>query len=329
MTTEPEKTGKAVLILGNGISRLSYSDFIQSWAQSGGEVWAANYAFREFGPIITRIAGHKEAMVEAVAYRAEHGLSYEIWGGNTGRVLPGSRVFTVPPKWLRDTGSTLVAQALHEGYERIVCCGYDFGGPDVLSPGLWRQDKRNWIERWQEIYRQWGLDRVEFVGHDHKPYIVSTIGNRRKIRDYSSRYLRGLPHIDRPEYIEAHARYMKENGITIDPDRVKRGFMADYVKVKWANGIVSRLSRRVAEIYVDRGKVKIIEELEDATNTVEAAIGHLADSVEASMRAAVGQVADMVESVVDALDGEDSPEVKEERKAKEAPGSRKPKLGRK
>lgn len=311
MTAELEKTGKAVLILGNGISRLSYDEFIRSWAVSGGEVWAANYAFREFGPIITRIAGHKEAMVEAVAYRAEHGLSYEIWGGNTGRVLPGSRVFTVPPKWLRDTGSTLVAQALHEGYERVVCCGYDFGGPDVLSPGLWRQEKRNWIERWQEIYRQWGLDRVEFVGHDHKPYIVSTIGNRRKIRDYSSRYLRGLPHIARPEYIEAHARYMKENGITIDPDRVKRGFMADYVKVKWANGIVSRLNRRVAEIYVDRGKVKIIEELEDAADAVKAVAGHVAD--------AVG-------SVVDALDGDDSPEAKEDSSGGRNP---KPKIGRK
>jgi len=55
---------KKVLLLGNGISRLLYKDYINKWK---GEIWACNRAFLEYGDRITRIAGHDEVMEEAAA----------------------------------------------------------------------------------------------------------------------------------------------------------------------------------------------------------------------------------------------------------------------
>ncbi len=182
-----------VLILGNGISRLLHEDTIRSWP---GELWGCNYAFREFGPQLTRLTGHVAVLREARAYRDQHGFAYQIWGGHLSGIDPDMHAFTCPRQFCKDSGTTLVAQAFEEGYERIRVVGFDLGGPDVLSPGIEDQNKTMWIKRWRELARHYGLARVRFVGYDHKPMIQGDFNER----FYARRYQSGQPHIPGEEY---------------------------------------------------------------------------------------------------------------------------------
>jgi hypothetical protein len=88
-------TAKKVLILGNGISRRSFTDAIESYP---GEVWACNYAFREFPKKITRLTGHREPLAEAQELKDREGLSLEIWGGPISGGNQAWKKFTVSPK---------------------------------------------------------------------------------------------------------------------------------------------------------------------------------------------------------------------------------------
>lgn len=175
-----------ILILGNGLSRLSFEDDIQSFP---GDVWACNRAYLDYGDKISALAGHADVMQEAKKYRDAHGQGYSIFGIN--------KEFTCPDKYRKDTGTTLIAEALTRGYNVIVC-GFDLGGLDVYSPNHEKKNKSTWVQRWRLIFQEYDPDRVTFWGHDHKPFILS---NRAPI-EYYREYSRGKPHIKDGTYPE-------------------------------------------------------------------------------------------------------------------------------
>jgi hypothetical protein len=168
---------KKVLILGNGKSRLKYKDFVKKW---DGEIWACNRAFLELAsgdiPRINRLTGDSDALVIASEYRQKHGLKFEIYIRKPfqGEHVRGEKkLFTINPKYIKDSGTTWVCQALIEGYDQIYCVGFDLGGPDIYIAQHEKLNKKIWVERWRQIAQDFGLDKIIFVGLDHKPFILS------------------------------------------------------------------------------------------------------------------------------------------------------------
>jgi len=191
-----------VLILGNGISRLLYYDFILNWKN---EIWACNFAFKEFGHILNRLTGHGWVMEEAEKEKIKRGWKFEIWCGD----FPVThKKFTVNERFLSDSGTTLVAQALEENYE-VYLCGFDLGGFDILSPGKIRR-KDHWVRRWHSINKWYGLNSVEFIGHDHKVFIENGGSTRKYSRDYVTN---NQPHIPGEEYQDLFYRFQKMRDI--------------------------------------------------------------------------------------------------------------------
>jgi len=176
-----------ILILGNGISRLSFDAQIRAFT---GEIWGCNRVYIDYGDILTALAGHSDVMREAEAWREKTGATFAI--------LPDSRPYSCPEIYRKDTGTTLVAEALTRGHDVIVC-GFDLGGLDVYSPDHEKKDKSVWVKRWRLILSEFWPDRVTFWGHDHKPFILSG----RPEREYSARYMHGVPHIEGDGYDEA------------------------------------------------------------------------------------------------------------------------------
>lgn len=231
-----------VLILGNGISRLPYDQKIREYP---GEIWGCNRIFWEYGDVLARIAGHRDAMEEAARYRSEHGCQYQIYGGHLSKRCD-ARPFTVAPEWITDTGTTMVAQALYEGFS-VEVCGFDLGGADVLSPGIETQSKPQWVKRWRTILARFGSDRVQFWGYDHKPYLMSSDGASK----YANAYLYGRPHIPTDEYKELHAQRF---GVRSSYPR----HGGDMVQVRFANGHLTELREPVAERLRDKGELEIL-----------------------------------------------------------------------
>lgn len=162
-----EITGiRKLLILGNGVSRNQgdVKKFVEDWR---GEIWACNYAFREAPGLnwITRITGHKEALVAADEFRRMKGYDFEIWGPELDGIK--TRSFCCDPYWVRDSGTTLAVEALIEGYQKIYCAGFDCGGDDIYCGDMGKMG-RTWLRRWQEIKNTFGLDRFTFMGRDIK-----------------------------------------------------------------------------------------------------------------------------------------------------------------
>lgn len=232
---------KKVLIVGNGISRLAYTDRINAFK---GEVWACNYAFREF-PRVKRLIGHVEPMREAVALREKGELDCIIYAAPIGP--REGAALTCPPAFYRDSGSTLVAEALHSGYAAEVV-GFDFGGPDVYAENHHLLGKRNWVERWVEIHKTYGLDRVTFWGYDHKPHILAVAEGRELSRKYEMSYKRRRPHIQDPEYLAIWEKKM--GGLKLPEDMVRVRYRS--------NGLESDMKLSIAEIMVRRGSVDIL-----------------------------------------------------------------------
>lgn len=230
----------SVLILGNGISRLLHDDFIDSF---GGELWVANYAYRRYGARCTRVCGHSNVMDEAAVYRDQHGLNFKIMGRVTDR---DECSITCPAEFRKDSGTTMVAQALEEGYD-VYLCGFDLGGPDVLSLNLHLRNKRSWVRRWKAIVDRYGAERIHFVGHDHLPVIV--LGDD---VSYARRYRKGLPHIPDPEYIALHRLIYGSHGAW-RPEHV--------VKVRYIKknpGFETEYRESIAMKLADKGVVEII-----------------------------------------------------------------------
>lgn len=235
-----------VLILGNGISRKGQDDLVLSWP---GEVWACNRAFTEYPEKITRLTGHAEVLTEAAEYKDQHPSStFELWSGHLGKPADGAHRFTCPREFLRDSGTTLAAQALEEG-RRIALLGFDLGGWDIHSPGLVGQDKTAWVTRWRELIARYGAERIRFLGHDHMPFLLSS-----KAPDkYAKRYTSGKPHIEAPEYIATWEQSTgKKHNPVPDPPVI--------VKVKFCNGYEGTLREEMAARLVKKGECVIVQD---------------------------------------------------------------------
>lgn len=233
------KNEKKVLILGNGLSRLSYNDFIEQWEY---EIWGCNFVYADWGWKLTRITGHVDVMAEAKIYKEENNYKYEFWGGNLGQ-FEFDKKFTCDNQFLKDSGTTFVAQALEEKY-KIYCLGFDLGGRDMYSQNHHTMNKTNWVLRWRIIANTYGLDDIHFIGHNHKPFILG----KESAHSYANRYLTGKPHIDNEEYLEL---YKKFNVIKPKEDN-------SFVTVKYKDGKIMEHRKLVAKKLVEKGIVEII-----------------------------------------------------------------------
>lgn len=185
-----------VLILGNGASRSEHMDFVRSWE---GEIWACNWAYFELIdgslPRIDRLIGDKKALIRALKAKRKYGFTYEcICKGEPKDELsectPASS-FGVSRKTVFDSGSALVELALREGYEKIYVVGFDLGGRDLYITDHDKRNKSAWVRKWRMLDQKYGLDRVEFIGTDHKWYIQSDLPP-----DYYARfYTKGFNHL--------------------------------------------------------------------------------------------------------------------------------------
>jgi len=243
------------LILGNGISRLAYVDLIRDWP---GEVWGCNRAYLDHGDKLTRLCGHDDVMIEARQYRDDQGLSYEIWGGHIGGGSATEKAFTCPPGFRKDSGTTLVAQALHEG-RAIALCGFDLGGPDIHSPGLEKQLKHNWIDRWRNIVKTYGDENIRFIGFDHLWFINSNLS----ALEYSRKYAAGRPHIFDDEYLKVWEKWAGKPPFVTGDEYMK-------VQVKYKDGRLAQMDAEIAHKMQAKGKVEIVKEKKAEAPKVEA-----------------------------------------------------------
>ncbi len=173
-----------MLILGNGLSRLSFDKQIRAYR---GPIWACNRAYLDYGNVLTGLHGHTDVMQEAKLYREAHNQKFVIF--NDEESLKCAEIYR------KDTGTTLVAEALTRGYE-VELCGFDLGGADVYSPGHDKKNKTTWVQRWRGILQAFGAEHVTFWGYDHKPFLLS---NRPAI-EYFRMYGKGKPHIHTDAY---------------------------------------------------------------------------------------------------------------------------------
>jgi hypothetical protein len=173
-----------ILILGNGLSRLSFDEKIRAWR---GPIWGCNRIYLDYGDILTGLAGHEDVMREARLYRDAHGQKYTI--------LAEEDELQCAEIYRKDTGTTLVAEALTRGYE-VELCGFDLGGIDVYSPGLERKDKTTWVKRWRYILSKFGAEHINFWGYDHKPFLLS----KAPAIEYFRLYGKGKAHIATDAY---------------------------------------------------------------------------------------------------------------------------------
>jgi hypothetical protein len=182
-----------VLILGNGISRLLYDDYIRNFP---GAVWGCNYIYLDYGEKLDLITGHQDVLVLANKYRKKNNLKYKIISGSP---VAGNNIYEESFKckvfFLKDSGTSLIAEALTRGLN-IEVCGFDLGGKDCYSQEHQKISKRNWVERWRHIFAVFGHNNVTFIGHDHKDYLLSC----KSTGKYAEKYLKGKPHIEDKEY---------------------------------------------------------------------------------------------------------------------------------
>lgn len=198
---------KEVLILGNGISLLLHDAFIKNYK---GEIWGCNLIYLKYGSLLTRITGHSEAMVLAKKERKNKQYKYEIWGGHLGLAKTYEKIFSVDKKYFTNSGTTLVAQALKEGYA-VKLCGFDFGGKDVYTENHDKHDKSIWINRMREVISDFNAkDKISFVGYDHKPFLISNLN----ANQYYINYVQGKSHIADAEYLKLLKTY-KHNKLPV------------------------------------------------------------------------------------------------------------------
>ena len=249
-----------VLILGNGISRVQFDKRIRAF---DGEIWGCNYVYIEYGEKLTRLTGHRDVLQKAIEYRDEHGLDFEIWSGHLGRNrIENTETFSCPREFLKDSGTTLVAQALHEGRRRVLVCGFDLGGPDILSLGLEKENKVSWVNRWRTLARVYdNLSAVEFIGFDHKPYILS----KRPADLYWRQLQRGRAHIDDPGYLETYRLLYGDRIRGPKEDRMVRVKYISGPRVGWE----TQYKESVAQILANRGEIEILGSIEEEGSVIE------------------------------------------------------------
>lgn len=232
-----------VLILGNGISRLAFDEQIRGFH---GEIWGCNRIYLDYGDVITGLSGHTDVMQESSDYRTEHDQKWRVMGSEEDP-------YTCRELFRKDTGTTLVAEALTRGHDVIVC-GFDIGGLDVYSPAHEKKNKTSWVERWRLILSEFGSDRVTFWGHDHKPFLLSS----RPASEYSRKYLRGQPHIEGDGYDEAarnwkgdYSRIWDAIPCVIFRNVGTRDYTFSEIPGAFRNGDEARIPESLARKYAD------------------------------------------------------------------------------
>ena len=243
-----------VLILGNGISRLLHDRYIASWT---GEIWGCNRVFeeREIAPRLSVITGHKDRLITAAEYREAHGYTYVLYGMLDGE---SEKPVTVPGEMRKDSGTTLVAQALEDGYEQVHVCGFDIGGPDIYSPiNHMRFRKTSWVRRWRAILTYYGTERVYFVGHDHTAYLLDASTDHA----YMKLYRRARPHIQDPDYLGLYWLIYGIGDDTFAAGVIARMSIASLRKVATMRGIDHQGMRRAELCATLRTKSELGEEL--------------------------------------------------------------------
>lgn len=142
----------SVLILGNGVSRLTEKSYIDNWK---GELWACNFAFKEymFLPHIDRLgSAHREVLEEAIQFRRDHGLDFRLFSYiKMTEVEP----FACAKGW--STGSLMLQQAMYENFDKIVLAGFDMGGPDIYNPA---NSGSNFRKQFNTIMKEFGFGKV-------------------------------------------------------------------------------------------------------------------------------------------------------------------------
>jgi len=188
---------KSVLILGNGKSRLEYKDFIKNWED---EIWACNRAFLELAtgelPRLDRLIGDLSALKLAVEFKQKYDATFDIYvrkNFHLTELKTEAQVVTISDEYVKDSGTTFVVQALYENYDEIVLIGFDLGGPDIYIKNHELKNKKTWISRWKKIAKDFGLDRITFMGTDHKKFILSGIPSSQ----YVKKYIKGKEHLDK------------------------------------------------------------------------------------------------------------------------------------
>ena len=222
-----DKTMK-VLIVGNGISRLPYYQTIFDF---DGEVWGCNQSYLEFGHIYKRIAGHKQWTEDAYRAKIEYGWDFEVWCGLKDNIIDfPHRMFTThEERFWHNSGTTLVAQALEEGYE-VSVIGFDLGGFDIYGYKVVYGSHDHWVKRWRDLEKYYGLENVTFIGYDHKPYILSEA----LISQYTKHYKRAnRPHIKTDEYKKLFEQFKIER----KKDREYRG--EQYIDFAIKRGVIN------------------------------------------------------------------------------------------
>lgn len=227
------------IILGNGISRLKYDHLIRFWK---GEVWGCNRVYLDYGDTITALAGHTDVMLEAEKARVSLGHEYSIFGI--------SENFTCPEIYRKDTGTTIVAEALTRGMD-VICCGFDIGGLDVYSPDHEKKNKPQWVQRWRLILENFDPARITFWGYDHKPYLLSDA----PAGMYARQYTQGKSHISDEEYTKQVSEWKNDYSRIYDlvpcvllKNIGKRDWFFEGNEILKMGGII-KLSQTLAEKY--------------------------------------------------------------------------------
>lgn len=187
---------KNILIIGNGTSRKLHEEFIDSWND---EIWACNQAYKEFGhkKNLTKIIGDAPTVPMILSWKEENKSSFEVVV--TSRVYeilepqdkPKVSALQCPIKYHNDSGTSLVAEALTSRYAGVSVAGFDLGGKDIYVEGHEKLVKAIWIDRWRKLAKDFSLDSIQFIGYDHKKFILSDL----PADSYSKIYTRSGDHL--------------------------------------------------------------------------------------------------------------------------------------
>lgn len=185
---------KRVLILGNGLSRNYYEEIYDIW---NAEIWGCNWVYKEYLdkkiPRLDLLIGDYICLKKVIPYAKKELKNTRIIG-KSNRSLEIGIVY--PPsaekQFFGDSGSTATVHAINEGYDEIYLLGFDLGGPDIYQQNHHLRNKKSWLRNWRNINERYGLEKVFFIGFDHKSIIRSPYPDD----IYAMKYMRGEDHLD-------------------------------------------------------------------------------------------------------------------------------------
>lgn len=184
---------KRLLILGNGKSRLKHMDYVKSW---NSPIWGCNSIYKEYIdgaiPRLDLLMGDFSSLNEVVGNLRSLPKHIEILGKNLRSAnLPKVKMIDLESKYINDSGTTLIVLALKRGFQEINLIGFDLGGEDIYVPNHEQRNKSIWVRNWRMIANEFGLDKINFIGKDHKPFILSD----EKEDFYARKYMKGEDHL--------------------------------------------------------------------------------------------------------------------------------------